>query len=161
MEQIALFLFAFLYVPTIYTDIRYRKIKNYITLPVIAMALTLIAWQHGVLTSVSFFAISLVLGLLPELTKIWGTGDTKLFVAASLCSILFLNMPSFVFILYFLAANVLMYLLVGHFFVLWKSKFNFVEYYARFKANNVVGGMAGTIPILISNILAILFLGVT
>lgn len=156
MEPVALFLFLWLYGISLYTDFKYHKIKNIVTFPTAAVGLVLLSIQQGIQTSVSIFAVALVLGFLPEVFRMWGSGDTKLFVSASLTSAILLNTADVRFAFYFLGINTLIYLIAGHGYTLWKSGFRLLLYHSMLKSGVIIGKMPGALPILISNVLAII-----
>lgn len=51
MEQIAIVLFAILYGISIYTDLKFHKIKNLVTFPIAGIALVLILFHYGLRAS--------------------------------------------------------------------------------------------------------------
>lgn len=154
MEPIIIALFLVLYAVSIYTDLKYHKIKNAVTFPAMLIALILLMVRQGIQTGVLLFLAALILGLLPELFRMWGSGDSKLFIAASLLSVLYIK-ADFLFVLYFLGINTLIYLLAGHGYTLLKSGFRPLVYISYMKFGGEVGKMPGAVPIFLSNVLAI------
>lgn len=140
-----------LYAVSMYTDIKYKKIKNVVTMPAIAVGIFLLSFQHGLFHGIRLFVIGLMLGLLLEVFRIWASGDTKLFVAGGLSTLAIVQSDDFSVLFYFFAANLFMYLLVGHAYTLWISKFRIKEYFHRLRSHQPIGKIAGAVPICISN----------
>jgi hypothetical protein len=155
MEQMALFLFLVLYGISLYTDFKYHKIKNIVTFPTMAIGLALLFIQQGGLAAATVFITAVFIGLLPEFFRIWSSGDTKLFISASVVSALLLGVSDYSLLFYFLGINTAIYLVAGHGYALYKSGFRPLVYLQLLRSNEVIGKMPGALPIMVSNILAI------
>jgi Flp pilus assembly protein protease CpaA len=155
MGLIAFILFVILYGVSIYTDLKWHKIKNFITIPIAVIALVLLIWNYGLKAGFFYVPIVLFSGLITEAFRIWGSGDTKLFIAASLVSTILLKVANPFFVLYFLGFNIIIYLAAGHLITFYKSGFKPVLYFTRLRMSREIGRMPGALPIFISNILAI------
>lgn len=155
MEPLAIALFIFLYVTSIYTDIKWHKIKNFVTLPVAGVALILVTWNFGLRASFFYVLAAVSLSLLTEIFRIWGPGDSKLFISASLVSALWLQTADPRLVFYFLGINVLIYLVAGHAYTFYKSGCRPALYITNLKFGGEIGKMPGALPIAISNIAAV------
>ena len=156
MEQVALVLFGLLYGISIYTDLKWHKIKNLVTFPVAGLALILMFFHYGLKASFFYVLAVIVSGGVTELFKIWGSGDTKLFIAASLLSALLLRSANPYYALVFLFVNIMLYLVIGHIYMFYKSGFKPAIYITSLKVGGEIGKIPGAIPIAISNLVAII-----
>ena len=154
MEPIALALWLVLYIICIYTDMKWHRIKNIATFPTAGFGLVLIVWRYGLRASAFFVLTVFVAGFITELFKIWGSGDTKLFISASLLSAVLVGAANPYFVLYFLEFNIVLYLAVGHTYTFYKSGFKPVLYIANLRTGGEIGKIPGALPIAISNIAA-------
>jgi len=155
MEQIAIVLFAILYGISIYTDLKFHKIKNLVTFPIAGIALVLILFHYGLRASFFYVLAVIISGFMTELFRIWGSGDTKLFIAASLLSALVLQSANPYYAMVFLFVNIMLYLVIGHIYTFYKSGFKPALYIVSLRTGGEIGKMPGAIPIVISNIIAI------
>jgi len=155
ISMVAIIMLLVLYTVSIYTDIKYKLIKNIVTMPTILVGIFLLSYQHGLFNGIRLFGIGLILGLLLEMFRIWASGDTKLFVAGGLLTIAIMGVADFSILFYLLAFNLFLYLIIGHVYTLSISKFNFREYRNRLRSNQRIGQIAGAIPIFISNFIVL------
>lgn len=155
MEQIALVLIVLLHGITIYTDLKWNKIKNIVTIPAFLIALGLMLWAIDIKTNLIYLLCTFFFGLLPGILRIWSAGDSKLFIASSLLSAVLLNSADSLFVVFYLGINMIIYLLAGHAFTFYKSGFKPLAYLANLKAGGEIGRMPGALPIAISNVISI------
>lgn len=155
MESIALVLFGLLYGISIYTDFKWHKIKNLVTFPVAGLALILMLFHYGLKASFFYVLAVVVSGGVTELFKIWGSGDTKLFIAASLLSALLLKSANPYFALVFMFVNIMLYLVIGHIYTFYKSGFKPALYVTSLRVGGEIGKIPGALPIAISNVIAV------
>ena len=155
MEQIAIILFVILYGISIYTDLKWHKIKNYVTFPVGGLALILMFFRFGLGASFFYVLAVIISGFVMELFRIWGSGDTKLFIAGGLLSALLLQSANPYYVSVFLFGNIMLYLIIGHIYTFYKSGFKPALYVTSLRVGGEIGKMPGAIPIAISNIIAI------
>ena len=155
MESIALVLFGLLYGISIYTDFKWHKIKNLVTFPVAGLALILMLFHYGLKASFFYVLAVVVSGGVTELFKIWGSGDTKLFIAASLLSALLLRSANPYFAIVFMFVNIMLYLIIGHIYTFYKSGFKPALYVTSLRVGGEIGKIPGALPIAISNVIAV------
>ncbi|SHN66315.1 hypothetical protein [Desulfitobacterium chlororespirans] len=155
MEQIALVLIVLLHGITIYTDLKWNKIKIIVTIPAFLIALGLMLWAIDIKTNLIYLLCTFFFGILPEKLRTWSPGDSKLFIASSLLSAVLLNSANPLFVVFYLGINMIIYLFAGHAFTFYKSGFKPLAYLVNLKAGGEIGRMPGALPIAISNVIAI------
>jgi hypothetical protein len=156
MEPLAWVLFGWLYGISIYTDLKWHKIKNFVTFPVAGLALILMVFRYGLKASFFYVLAVIVSGGVTELFRIWGSGDTKLFIAGSLLSALLLRSANPYYVSVFLLVNIMLYLIIGHIYTFYKSGFKPALYVTMLRVGGEIGKIPGAIPIAISNLIAII-----
>ena len=157
MAQIALVLIVLLHGITIYTDLKWNKIKNSVTIPAFLIALGLMLWaiEIDIKTNLIYLLCTFFFGILPEKLRTWSPGDSRLFISSSALSAVLMNSANPLFVVFYLGINMIIYLFAGHAFTFYKSGFKPLAYLANLKAGGEIGRMPGALPIAISNVISI------
>lgn len=162
MSGLALVGLIILYSVALVTDIRHRKIKNWLTLPGMLIGLVSCVYSFGIKESLIFFGILLVLCLVSESFRLWVSGDSKLIIAGGLFTSLFLGSANLFIALGLFLTMLTLHLLMGHFYWLKKYDFNFKLYFHSVlltllnrSENQELGRAPGAVNFTIGNILFI------
>jgi Flp pilus assembly protein protease CpaA len=160
MTIVAAIALSVLYGIAVYTDLKSRKIYNWLTLPAMTAGLFCLLFQ-SVWGALLTFALLLFLGVLNALWRFWAFGDVKLFVAAGLWSAILLDYHGLVYSITFYIMNIFFYLLTGLFYLLKMNKFNIRKSVQSLyiKSNQRIAMTAAAVTIFLSNVsMIIIFL---
>lgn len=135
-----------------YTDIKFHKIRNWLTLPAMLIGLVILSFQFTIMSAVLYFSMLIAIGIIAELFRLWRSGDTKLVVATGLWLALALQELQYIngLILYF--SFIASHLIIGHLFGLKKYNFQVKTYIQSMftGVNESYGRFAGAITISLS-----------
>lgn len=95
----------------------------------------------------------IISGFMTELFRIWGSGDTKLFIAASLLSALVLQSANPYYAMVFLFVNIMLYLVIGHIYTLPNSPDVHFQFVASIRKAERVDACTYTVPKIAENVL--------
>ncbi|MFF0828864.1 prepilin peptidase [Brevibacillus sp. NPDC003359] len=157
-------LLLLMYIIAIYTDVKFRKIKNWLTLPLILLGFIGSVYQNGLWSTVVFTIALVVLSIICMMIPIWAAGDTKLYIAGGLLTSIIVQSNSIISATGILLIIVILHLGIGHFIWLKRLNFNIFSYIREIthsilvrqskdqKEKEVIAILPGAIAIAVGNL---------
>ena len=158
MEILGIALLMLLYMVSLYIDIKYLLVKNYLIYLVVFVSILFLLMMNGMLylfTVILYMGLLLAVGLVLELLKVWRPGDTKLLTAGALASSVFLGSIQFWFLMLLVGSVFLVYIIAAHTALLVKSNFDLLLYYVSKKIDYPKIKLPCTPIIFVGNVIAL------
>lgn len=154
MNLIAAIVLLLLYGIAMFTDLKYRLIKNWLTLPAILIGLGFMLYQAEKLYSVPIYLLVLLgLGVLNNFLGFWAFGDTKLFLAGGIWTSVLLNYHHYSLALLLYVGIMFFYVVTGIYYFMKKYRFNLklIALKMKTKENEHIATVAGAVTIFLGN----------